>query len=28
VVGPEVVEGKAKPLYIHADRPADATASA
>jgi ATP-dependent Clp protease ATP-binding subunit ClpX len=28
VVGPEVIEGKSKPLYIYADRPADAPASA
>jgi ATP-dependent Clp protease ATP-binding subunit ClpX len=28
VVGPEVIEGKSKPLYIYSDRPADAPASA
>ena len=27
VIGPEVVEGKARPLYIHADRGAEAPAS-
>lgn len=28
VIGPEVVEGKAKPLFIHSDRSADASSSA
>jgi len=27
VIGPEVVEGKARPLYIHVDRGAEAPAS-